>query len=173
MKKLIGASLLIISIIFIAIWITVGVRANYEWNSNYYSYWSLGVKASTIEQKSQYIDRFVTALQTAGLQGSNDALFFPTADNSFDSNFQALQSLQGRLHEIQKMDESSFQYQTAIQQITSQEQDDAGDMLNVLSGTWWKVHHYFLWNPWITFLGVVILIILILISMYCFFSNDY
>jgi len=44
------------------------------------------------------------------------------------------------------MDINSFAYQTAIKQITEQEQGEADKMLAVLEGCWLKVNHYWLWN---------------------------
>ena len=87
-------------------------------------------------------------------------LFFKTPDNSFDKNLEALQSLKTRLDEIQKMNVTSFEYQTAIQQITAQEQGEAQDMLEVFSGIWWKNNYLFLWE-WVAVLEVVLCIVLI------------
>lgn len=148
------------------------IHASYDWNNNYQSYWDLGVKASTIEQKSEYIDKFVNAVNQPKLKGVNDALFFPTPNNNFDQNLIALQSLQGRLHDIQKMDPSSFQYQSAIQQITSQEQDEATDMLSVIHGSWLKVNHPILWNPLITLIGFISVIILFIVGLDLALSNN-
>ena len=145
------------------------VSQNYEWSNNYSSYWSLSTKASTIEQKSQYMDTFVSALQASGLQGSNDAFFLKTPDNSFDQNFVALQSLQSRLHDIKTMDVSSLQYQQAISQITSQEQDGGDAMISVFHECWLKVHYYWLWNqfifiPLILFMGICFFFSIVMFS---------
>ena len=132
----------------------VGIQANYEYSKDYYSNWTLADKASTISQKAEYINKFVESLKNSGLQGSYNALIFTTPDNSFDQNFKALQSLQSRLESIKTMDENSFQYQSAIQQITAQEQGQAEDMLSVFSGCWYKVHYPILWG---VFSGIFIL----------------
>jgi hypothetical protein len=84
--------------------------------------------------------------------------------NSFDMNFDALKTLQVRLHEIEKMDITSFQYQTAIQQITSQEQGDAMSMLTVFEGTWFKENHFLLWG-WVCSTLVIILIVLFFVGI--------
>lgn len=152
MSKFIGAILLIATLGFAGGMIYQQVHANYVYENSYFSNWTLADKASTISQKSDYIDKFAAALDESGLHGTNDAIIWKTQDNSFDKNFQALQSLQSRLHEIKTMDESSFAYQTAIQQITAQEQGQAQDMLNVFQGCWYKVHHYWLWNGWLNLL---------------------
>lgn len=164
MKKLIGLVLTLGALTFGVLMIIMAFRASYQYEQDYSSYWSLADKASTISQKSEYIDKFVVALENSGLQGTNDALIWKTNNNAFDTNFQALKSLQSRLHEIKGMDESSFAYQTAIQQITAQEQGEASDMLNVFSGCWYKVHYYWLWNPWLV-IGVIIMGTLLVLTV--------
>lgn len=44
------------------------------------------------------------------------------------------------------MDANSFQYNTAIQQITQQEQGEAIDMLSVFQGCWYKENYILLWG---------------------------
>lgn len=131
---------------WIAMLIVIGVRGYYEYTREIGSFWDLADRASTIPQKAHYIDNFVAALESQGFDGEHNAVLFPTPENSFDKNLEALKSLQGRLREIEKMDVTSFQYQTAIQQITAQEQGEAGAMLNVFSGVWWKRRHFIVWD---------------------------
>jgi len=137
--------------------IAVGIIGSYQYEKDFASYWNLADKASTIPQKAQYIDKFVDALAESELVGKHNALFLITLDNSFDLNLDALRSLQLRLHEIETMDVTSFEYQTAMQQITAQEQGEANAMLSVFRGVWWKTHHLFLWN-WICAVQVGIMI---------------
>lgn len=150
--KSLGVITLFLSIVLFGAFIATNVWADYSYKNNVLSNWSLADKASTITQKSEYVDKFVDALQAQQLNGCYDAMFLKTPDNSYDQNFIALQSLQTRLHDIQGMDPNSFQYQSAIQQITAQEQGQADDMLGVFSNCYQKVHYYWLWNP---ILGVV------------------
>lgn len=124
------------------------VRSGYEYEREIHSYWSLADKSSTISAKAAYLDKFVVVLEQQGLSGQYNAILFPTPDNSFDLNLQALKTLQGRLHEIQQMNVTSFEYQTAIQQITAQEQGEAKVMLDVFEGAWYKQRHFLLWD-WI------------------------
>jgi hypothetical protein len=144
--RLYGIGLLVVMILSIIAAAVANWYADYQYELGYYSYWSLADKASTLEQKTEYIDQFETALENSGLQGTHDALFLDTPDNGFDNNLAALKSLQRRLHETAKMDVNSFAYQQAISQITSQEQGEAKEMLAVFNGCWYKVHHYYLWN---------------------------
>jgi hypothetical protein len=157
--KLTGLALILVALVWIGIASFQGMVAGYNFSKDIGSYWSLAEKASTISQKSEYMDKFVVALENSGLKGQNDTLLFPTIDNSFDSNLDALKSLQKRLDDIKTMDISSFQYQTAIEQITKQEQGEAHKMLDILEGCWWKVHQGNLWNIWgfLTFLVPVII----------------
>jgi hypothetical protein len=143
--------------------ITDTITTTYDYNREIGSNWDLSVKASTIAKKSEYLDKFVKALDKPEFHGQYNALFFPTPNNSFDSNFEALKSLQTRLEAIKSMDENSFAYQTAIQQITAQEQDEAGEMLGVFGGIYWKQNAYWLWHPiygllaWLSIIALPIL----------------
>jgi len=134
-----------------------GITGEYQYERDYKSFWDLADKASTIPQKAQYVDKFVDALANAGMDGKYNAIFLTTPDNSFDRNFEALKSLQLRLHEIELMGVTSFEYQTAMQQITGQEQGEAENMLDVFNGIWWKTHHFLLWD-WICLVQVVIIL---------------
>jgi hypothetical protein len=143
-----------------------GIYGHYEYNKTYSSYWSLAEKASTIPQKSIYIDKFVSALENSGMNGKYNAVFLETPDNSFDDNLEALKTLQTRLTEIQLMDPKSFEYNTAISQITAQEQGEAHSMLKVFSGIWWKTNHFMLWN-WVCGINVVIVILMFAFGIRC------
>jgi hypothetical protein len=131
------------------------VFADYNYSNSIGSYWELGVKASTLEKKADYLDKFVGALEKGDLADSS-ALWLKTPDNSTEQNFVALRSLQRRMHEIQAMDVKSFEYQQAMAQITGQEQDEAKNMLGVFREAWFMSHHFFLWD-WISFIGMLAL----------------
>lgn len=148
----------------ILIWQTVlSVRGNYEYEAAIAAEWSLADKSSTIPAKKEHLDKFVAALEGQGFQGQYNAIIYPTPDNSFDTNLAALKTLQGRLHEIEKMDVTSFQYQTAIQQITAQEQGEAQKMLQVFEGVWWKTHHFMAWD-WIQIIWVLFGLLLLIVG---------
>lgn len=145
-KNILGVAILVaVSLISIALIVTA-VRAGYQYDREIGSYWTLADKSSTIEAKSRLIDQFVLALEKQNLQGVHDALIFPNLDNSFDANFEALKTLQQRLREIQTMNPASFEYQTAIQQITAQEQGEAQQMLDVFWGSWKMKYHFLVWD---------------------------
>lgn len=134
-----------------------GVYSDYDYSKNVDSYWALSDKASTLQQKSVYLDAFCNAVEHAGLADYN-ALFLTTPNNSTEQNLVALHSLQERMHEIIAMDPTSFAYQTAIQQITAQEQGEAKAMLGEFEGAWYKAHHFLLWE-WVGVLHCFVILI--------------
>lgn len=154
MKKL-GIILTVIGLVLIILNIIGGVVGSYQYENKVKSYWELADKSSTVIKKAENIDKFVQALENSNFNGKYNAIFLTTPNNSFDLNFEALKTLQQRLHEIKDMDVTSFEYQTAMQQITEQEQGEANGTLSVFKGIWWKEHHFLLWN-WV---GVVQIII--------------
>ena len=151
--------------------LSVKIIGEYQYEKQYGAYWELAVKASSIEKKIEGIDKFVEALNNSNLTGKHNAIFMETPNNSFDENFEALKSLQSRLHEIREMDIKSFEYQTALQQITGQEQDEASKMLAVFSGIWWKENHFFLWD-WVAILQIFSMAILLTAGIY-YWSDEF
>ncbi len=163
-KALIGIVLVIIGLMLAGSQVVGYVLAENQYTVEIYNYWSLADKASTIEAKSMYMDKFVGALDNAGLQGSYNAIWLQNPDNSFDKNFEMLQTLQIRLHEIKNMNVSSFEYQQAMAQITAQEQGEAQEMLSVFEGVWYLNNHMRLWN-WIWVISVLFGCALIIIGI--------
>ena len=151
--KLLSWCLMVGSVIIGIVLIMMSVFADVEFNRNIGNYWDLADKSSTIERKGEYVDKYIEAFAAAKLEGTYDSLFFPTPSNNFDQNFEALKSLQKRLDEIHSMNPSSFEYQTALQQITDHEFTENTAVISVLEGSWWKVHHYLLWN-WLIQVGL-------------------
>src|SRR5579862_3419047 len=91
--------------ITIAMWLFLGllgfhtiqeIYTNYECDRDLLSYWKLSAKASTLKQKSLYLDKFVANLEAAQLSGNN-ALVLRTPDNSYEQNMATLKSLQSRM----------------------------------------------------------------------------
>jgi len=130
-----------------------------DYNNQHENYWDLADKSSSIEDKYIYIDKMVESFENSNLQGHHNALVYKNPSNNFDNNLKALTSLRDRLNVIKGMDVASFEYQTAMSQITAQEQGEAEAMLAVLQGCWFKEHHFFFWN-WIavvTVLGIIVI----------------
>jgi len=168
-RLILGVAFGLVSLVWGISLIVGNIRTSVEYDRVIYSNWTLADKSSTIKAKSDYINKFVTALESAGLQGQHDAVFFPTPDNDFDLNMQALKTLQGRLIEIQSIDINSFAYQTAIQQITAQEQGEANAMLGVFEGVWFKQNHFLLWS-WVQDIQWLLLVIAGITSIVFFFK---
>jgi len=162
--KVLGIVLTSVSVVWAIAVIFIGIFGHYNYNRDYQSSWDLAEKASTIPQKLEYIQQFVNVLEVSPMRGKHDALFFPTPDNSFEENLKALKSLQSRLIEIREMNPNSFEYNTAIQQITGQEQGEAQEMLSIFSGTWWIVNHFFLWN-WVCVVHLCLILIMFIFGI--------
>lgn len=148
------------------------MSAHNEYSREAGSYWDLATKAATIEQKSEYVTKFAQQFRDKGYEGQHNALFFPSPNNSFDENYKALLSLEDRLAEIQMMDPQSIQYQSAIQQITEQEQDGAYEMIGELRGIWFMNNHYMCWLFWPFFILFIIGLIGLIVSVTALTTYD-
>jgi predicted negative regulator of RcsB-dependent stress response len=156
MKNTIAVLLIITGSLFAIGRLAFHIYCSYQYKNEIQNLWTLSDRASTITQKSEYMNKFVDALEKQNLHGVNSALFLPTPENDFDENFKAVKSLQKRLTDISGMDENSFAYQTALQQITAQEQGEAKGMLDEFASCWDKVNHYTDWN-WLLCLFFLVL----------------
>jgi hypothetical protein len=136
------------------------IYTNYECNRDLLSYWKLSAKASTLKQKSLYLDQFVANLEAARLWGY-DAVIFKTPNNSYEQNMATLKSLQSRMDEIKGMDVRSFEYQQAMYQISAQEEGGANGVADLI-GVWYLRQHPLVWG-WIDGLRWCLEILLLLI----------
>lgn len=151
--------------LFLIYQIRAQIMASYRVEKNYTQLWELADKSSTISAKQKYIAQFVYALELGYSKGdftSYNAIWLETPNNSFEVNLKALKTLSERLDEIQEMKPSSFEYNTAIQQITAQEQGEAKAMLNVIIGCYELKNYPAIWG-WIggTILAVALLLIVV------------
>jgi len=162
-KLVVAISMLVGAVVWLGLDVYWLVDGQARYDREIESHWVLADRASTLPQKSFYIDKFVSALESQGFAGKHNAILYPTPSNSFDANIEALKSFQQRLQEIQGMDVKSFEYQTAIQQITAQEQGEAREMLDVFKGVWWKANYTLTWD-WIFVLNILCLMCVTLIG---------
>lgn len=169
--KRIGIILIILGSVFALTRGGMRLYANWEYENSVENYWVLADRASTISQKAEYIDYFANELRKSNLNGINANLIWKTKATSFDENFKALTSLRDRLNAISGMDENSLAYQTALQQITSQEQGEAKSMLDNFEECWTRVNYYTLWNVLI-FWGFLILQLATIIFGYAMTAAD-
>lgn len=167
-----GVILLLIGLTFATIRGGYRIYIEYQYNQTIASSWDLADRASTIAQKAEYINKFVDALRGTNLSGTNSRLWLQTPATSFDENMKALKSLQSRLKDITAMDENSFAYQTAIQQITAQEQGQAHDLLYNLQECWERANYYTFWNPLISLSFGAIQLILIGLGTWEIYRNS-
>jgi hypothetical protein len=167
--KITGIILIVICIIMMIFQIKSCVSSNYEYENKISSYWALADKSSTIVEKSKYVKQFVEILEKSNHADYN-AIWLKTPNNSFLKNLEALKSLSVRLDQIKGMNVESFAYQTAIQQITAQEQGEAKEMLSVFEGCWVKDKYFIVWE----WFAVVFCLIYLTIGItgFCFIIID-
>lgn len=160
----------VLAIIIIISTITITVLTSAAFERDYMGEWNLSDKSSTIEAKSEHLNNFVILLEKNKDKDflDNGKIFFQNQNSSFDSNLAALKTLAKRLEEIKGMDPASFQYNTAIQQITQQEQGEAGAMIGVFYDCYALRQHYIVcgFDGLIVLgsLGVMIIVIILAVS---------
>ena len=93
----------------------------YPYNANIGSYFDLSDKASKLDTKLDYLKQYSNALVESGLNEGQSTVFFQTKETSLEENYKVLQSLIERMEETKEMEINSFEYQTAIKQITEDE----------------------------------------------------
>lgn len=98
-----------------------GVVWSYEYDKQVGDYFELSDRASDVQIKAQYFNKYVDALERNGLTQGQSSIFFQRPTSDLANNYQVAKSLQSRLDNITKMNPKSFEYQTAMQQITLQE----------------------------------------------------
>jgi hypothetical protein len=164
-KTLAGWIFFSLGMILLIALIIQAVVANYNYERKYLSYWELSDRSSTILAKEQYITQFVDAInQDRGSFADYNALVLKTPQNNFDKNLQAVTTLRDRLKDIEGMNESDFAYQTAIQQITAQEQGEAQNLLGMIQGAYYLGSYPLQWN-WIAGIVYLTATMIILVPM--------
>lgn len=139
----------LISVIVLPITFYQQVVSKYQFEKDYGNEWGLADKSSTLTAKRQHIDKFIENLERDKSKfATNNAIFLKTPSNNFEANLTALKTLQERLGIVEKMDPESFQYNTAIQQITQQEQGEAHEMIGVIQGCYYLNNYPMAWD-WI------------------------
>lgn len=108
--------------------------------------WYMFDESSTIKEKSLHLDKYIHRLENEKM-ASNSAYFQARNSTSFKYNIQILKTLGNRLNEIQNMDPNSFEYQTAISQITEQESTISSP--DVMYDLWLKQNHYSYYHEWL------------------------
>lgn len=142
------------------------ITASYEYEQKYGYAWELADKSSSLPEKAEYISTFVALLESNSNDFAEyDAVFRPTPNSSFANNLRAVRSLRDRLRTAATMNVSSMEYQLAIQQITGQEQGEAGQLTSTLSSCWILKNYSYLWG-WKFGLYLFCLVILFVVSLF-------
>lgn len=155
---------MLVSVLIFAASCGTDVSYGYRYRRDIGNEWTLADRAANIPEKAEHVQKFVTALEKADLSGEYNALWMTEPSVSFDANFDALKGLLVRLNEIKDMDPSSFQYNTAIQQITAQEQGEADGMLAEFHGCWYKKNAPLILWGWVSVAWYIFLLAVIVIS---------
>lgn len=145
--KIIASFLTLAFLVLATVFIFQLTLADYQFEKRFKYAWNLADKSSTIEKKAEFIAEFVQTIEKKRSEFAEyNASWLTTPDNSFAANLDALRTLNTRLAEIRTMDPRSFEYQSAIKQITEQEQGEASQMLSVLYGCWVKGRYTMAWS---------------------------
>lgn len=153
MWRKIGMYMIIFGVVLSIVRGALHYEASYNYEKLVGNNWILSNRASNITQKADYLNKFVTALDSQHLQGLNTGLYMKTPEGDFNENLKAIKSLQTRLNDCYQMNDTSFAYQTAMGQI-EQEQGGATHILDNLEQCWVRTNYPSLWNPWIFWLCV-------------------
>jgi hypothetical protein len=122
MKNFIGGLIVSLAILFcVVIWIPHIVGDSNERLNDLTGYWELADKGSSIIMKSDNIDKYVAAIERLKLNEGYSGIILHNFSNNMSNNYDAIKSLQTRLHQIKSLDVQSMAYQVAMQQLTSQE----------------------------------------------------
>lgn len=154
-----GIMMVLTALFFVVVQVIKEVQVGYRFERDYYSQWELSDRASTIKAKREKLTIFLDSLSKSKEFADHNAVWLKTDANSFENNLAALRTLVVRLEEIQNMPTDSFQYNTAIQQITAQEQGEAKAMMAVFSGCYALENFPTTWS-WIcgvAWLGIIAL----------------
>lgn len=166
--------ILIASILTLVFQVSSCTRGVAAYKEDYEYHWSLADKSSTIDAKKRHVENFYNALEMGHARGefaSYNAIIFQNPNNKFTENLKALKTLKDRLDEVDQMDPKTFEYNTAIQQITQQEQGEASEMLTNFFQSYMLSEHPITWD-WISGVIGVTAICCVLISGFII-ANEY
>lgn len=168
--KSIGILLMLISVLLlVGGWIYGWLYLDYYYEVGIGQYIRLADDASTAEKKLEYLKRYEGAIRLKIVR--NDARFiFKQERLTRDTQLVILGTLQTRLQDSTEMNPLSFEYQTAMQQITGQEfEHELTEINDIIWGCWYRQSGlvifclWFAWLPWV---------ILFFIGLAVRFSND-
>ncbi len=88
----------------------------YKFNKEMGSYCDLAYSASDIHKKLEYFDTCVTLIEEAKFTGYS-AWWFKKPSNKLSEQYEVMESLQLRMHNLKDMKKDSFEYQTGLAQV--------------------------------------------------------
>lgn len=130
---------------------------NKEYTDAVGNYWTFVGISSTLEEKERYIKKYIDAVKTVK-HAEHSAIWYQTAENNYDANVLAIESLYKRLNEIKNMDVKSFEYQLAIRLLTSQELGNTKDVVYELKEAWYLERNV-LYFDWICVCIVIVFVV--------------
>ncbi len=111
---------------------------------------SLADDASTAVKKLEYLEKFSVAVR-AKITRNQARFIFKRERLTRDKQLEILETLQTRLREAVSMDPTSFEYQTAMGQITGQEFDHAlGEINGIMSSCWLRQSPFAIFCLWVS-----------------------
>lgn len=113
--------LIAIGLIYLFANLIGSVFVGYSFDSNIGQWFELSDKASTLDKKLDYLQKFDAAIQKYDLTEGQSTIFFPTKETSLEENYAVLLSLEQRLNQTSNLSVTSQEYQWAIRQITEDE----------------------------------------------------
>jgi len=136
-----------------------GIYLSYGYDVKMGQYIRLADDASTAEAKLGYLQKYQEAVEQNIVR--NQARFiFQKERLTRDRQLSILSTLKVRLQDAANMNQSSFEYQTAMNQITGQEFNHAlGELSRIISDCWLRqsaLAVFGLWFAWIPLAVVVI-----------------
>ena len=118
MKKTIGIFLIIVSVVLVMWLITNAIIANYRYDRDVESYYTLSVQASTAEKKLEYINIFENKIIENNLITGYGAIIFKKPKNDAFHQYEILKTIKERLISINSVNISSFEYQQAMYEMS-------------------------------------------------------
>lgn len=148
-----------------------GVYINNEYEE-FISEWIIADRVSTLNAKQEHVSNFIIELENSNLRNTEANWLANNNTTQFETNLNALKSLNKRLLEIKDMPVNSTEYQFAINQITQQEINIKNDAVNNIKQCWMRKNHYTYSNNLINGILVGIMIISLFIGLMMFIIGN-
>lgn len=122
------SAMIIVLVIFAVFMAYVGIVSYGHWiltldyKENIGGYFTFADQASDAKTKAGYFNQYVEAIEKAGLtKGCNSVYFCEQPNSKMEDKYKVLKSLQIRLNELSKLQETETAYQLGMTQMTENE----------------------------------------------------